>query len=167
MKNKIKHTQIIALFAFLLISLTQSLIAQTPKENIQDAIIGTWLMPDDEGIIEICKENELYKGKILWIKEREEDGSPLKDKENPVDSLQSRNVEGLKVMKGFKYEGDNLWSGGTFYAARKGKTVEPDFVLVDNNHLNIEISILIFSMTVELTRVDTAQFFEQLKIKEK
>jgi len=127
-----------------------------------DAIIGTWLMPDNEGIIKIFKDGRYYNGKIIWLKEKEENGAPLKDKENHVDSLRSRTVEGLEVMKGFKYQGDNTWSGGTFYAAKKGKEVEPDFVLEDKDHLNIEISIFIFSLTVELTRVDTTQFFLKL-----
>ncbi len=129
-----------------------------------DAIIGTWLMPDDEGIIEISKDGEFYNGKIIWMKEREEDGSPLKDKENPVDSLRNRTVEGLQVMTGFKYEGDNIWSGGTFYAAKKGKEVEPEFVLKDDNRLDIEISFFIFSLTVELKRIDTADFFSKMNI---
>ncbi len=136
-------------------------LAQIPLEET-DVIIGTWLMPEDDGIIEISKNGEFYNGKIIWMKEREEDGSSLKDKENPVDSLRNRTVEGLQVMTGFKYEGDNVWSGGTFYAAKKGKVVEPEFVLKDDNHLDIEISFFIFSLTVELKRVDTKAFFESI-----
>lgn len=145
------------LFLIMMFSINHLIIAQGGDAN---SIIGTWLMPDDEGIIEICKDDELYKGKILWIQEKEEDGSLLKDKENPIESLRNRNVQGIQVMKGFNYEGDNTWSGGTFYAARKGKEVEPEFVLLDKDHLNIEISIFVFSMTVELTRIDTAQYFQ-------
>ena len=124
------------------------------SQSSADAIVGTWRMPDNEGIIEIFKEGEYYHGKIVWMREKEEDGTPLKDKENPVDSLRNRTVEGLQVMSGFKFEGDNIWSGGTFYAAKKGIEVEPDFILEDENHLNIEISFFFFSKTVELTRID-------------
>ena len=137
-------------------------LAQTPLKEA-DAIIGTWLMPDDEGIIEIFKENGYYNGKIIWMKEKEEDGSPLKDKENPVDSLRNRPVEGLQVMDGFKYDGDNVWTGGTFYAAKKGKQVEPEFVMENENHLEIEISMFIFSISIELTRVDAQQFLSSQK----
>ena len=149
------------LFLIFTFSITYFTIAQD-SPNEADAIIGTWLMPDDEGIIEICKKDKYYNGKILWMKEIEEDGSPLKDKENPDESLRSRRVEGLKVMSGFSYEGDNTWSGGTFYAAKKGKEAEPEFVLEDNDHLNIKVSLFIFSITVELARVDTAQFFQNI-----
>ena len=123
------------------------------QNNEADAIIGTWLMPNDEGIIEIFKEGEYYNGNIVWMLEKENDGTPLKDKENPVDSLKTRLVEGLQVMSAFKYKGNSLWSEGTFYAAKKGIEAEPDFILIDKNKLNIKVSFLIFSMTIELTRV--------------
>ena len=133
------------------------------SENGADTIIGFWLMPEKQGIIEIFKDGDYYHGKILWMLEKEEDGTPLKDKENPVDTLRSRTVEGLQVMSGFKYQGDNIWSGGTFYAAKKGMEVEPDFVIEDEDHLNIKISIFIFSKTLELSRVDTSRFYQEMK----
>ena len=151
----IKKSLLLLIFIF---SVNNLSVAQTTEA---DAILGTWLMPDDEGIIEICKNDEYYGGKILWMKETEEDGSPLKDKENPVDSLQTRTVAGLKVMNNFKYEGNKTWSGGTFYAARKGLTAKPEFELINKNKLNLCVSFFIFSKTIELTRVDTAQFFQK------
>ncbi len=125
-----------------------------------DAIIGTWLMPEGAGIIEVMKEGETFSGKMLWMKEKEEDGSPLLDKENPDESLQNREVEGLNIISDFKYKGQNEWSEGKFYAVLKGKHVEPDFILVDKDHLNIEISFLIFSKTIELTRVDATEYMK-------
>ena len=125
-----------------------------------DAIIGTWLMPDGVGIIEVIKEGETYSGNMLWMKEKEEDGSPLLDKENPDESLQNRVVEGLHIMSDFQYKGENEWSDGKFYAVLKGKHVEPDFILVDKDHLNIKISFLIFSKTIELIRVDPTEYMK-------
>jgi len=145
-------------------SINHLTIAQHGEAN---SIIGTWLMPEDEGIIEICKDGEYYGGKILWMQKTEEDGTPLKDKENPEESLQNRYIAGLKVMNNFKYNGDNTWSGGTFYAAKKGIIAEPDFELMDHNHLNICVSFFVFSKTIELTRVDTAQYFQNKKAMEK
>ena len=147
---KINKVLLLLIFIFGINCLTMAQASQSSA----DAIVGTWRMPDNEGIIEIFKEGEYYHGKIVWMQEKEEDGTPLKDKENPLDSLRNRTVEGLQVMSGFKFEGDNIWSGGTFYAAKKGIEVEPDFVLEDENHLNIEISFFFFSKTVELTRID-------------
>ncbi len=153
-------TQKTLLLLILMFSLNYLNVAQTSEA---DAIIGTWLMPNDEGIIEICKDDKYFDGKILWMKETEEDGSPLKDKKNPVDSLQNREVAGLRVMNNFEYNGNNTWGNGTFYAAKKGITAEPEFELIDKNHLNICVSFFIFSKTIELTRVDTTEYFNNRK----
>jgi uncharacterized protein (DUF2147 family) len=150
----------VTILLVLLIFYGSSIVAQTTSYN-SDAILGTWLMPDNEGILEVFKENELYHGKIIWLKKTEDDGSPLKDKENPDENLRDREVIGLQVMNNFKYEGENIWNGGTFYAARKGREAEPDLILVNPNQLNIKISILIFSKTIPLTRIDTAQYFKE------
>jgi len=158
----IKNIFVIQGIIFLLIF--QSLSAQNRKSRA-DAIIGTWLMPDNEGIIEIYKDGNLYNGKIIWMQEKEKDGSPLKDKENPIDSLRNRPVEGLQVMTGFKYQGENRWDGGTFYAPKKGREVEPEFILIDKDHLNIKISIFIFSLTIELTKINKDAFLNKTNFK--
>jgi hypothetical protein len=142
--------------------LTQITIAQNLGKEA-DTIIGTWVMEDDMGVLEIFREGKCYNGKIVYMKKTEEDGTPLQDKENPVDSLKNREVVGLQVMNNFKYEGNNIWNEGTFYAALKGKEVEPDFILVNENRLNLKISFFIFSKTVELTRVDKKEYFNSMK----
>ncbi len=78
----------------LILTLTQITIAQDIK-NEADTIIGTWVMEDDMGVLEIFKEGTCYNGKIVYMKKTEKDGTPLQDKENPVDSLKSREVVGL------------------------------------------------------------------------
>ncbi len=160
--DKMKNKKMLALLFLFIFAINLSAIAQTVNA---DAIIGDWLMPDDEGIIQIYKDGNSYSGKIIWMKEKEADGSPLLDKENPVDSLQNRQVEGLQIMSGFEYKGKNTWDGGTFYAPKKGKEVEPEFVMEDNNNLNIKISLFIFSLTIELKRINTAEFLIKQKMK--
>jgi uncharacterized protein (DUF2147 family) len=133
--------------------LNQLLFAQDLQKE-ENMILGFWLMPDNEGIIEIYKVDNFYNGKIIWMLEKEKDRSLLKDKENPVDSLKNRPVLGIEVMRNYKYDEDGVWNGGTFYAAKKGKTLEPDFVRIDENTLDIEVSFFLFSKTIRLTRID-------------
>ena len=133
--------------------LNQLLFAQDLQKE-ENMILGFWLMPDNEGIIEIYKVDNFYNGKIIWMLEKEKDRSLLKDKENPVDSLKNRPVVGIEVMRNYKYDEDGVWNGGTFYAAKKGKTLEPDFVRIDENTLDIEVSFFLFSKTIRLTRID-------------
>ena len=147
----IKNSKVILIL--LIGMLNQLLIAQDLQKE-ENMILGFWLMPDNEGIIEIYKVDNFYNGKIIWMLEKENDGSLLKDKENPVDSLQNRTVVGLEVMRNYKYGEDGVWNGGTFYAAKKGKTLEPDFILVDKNTLDIEVSFFLFSKIIRLSKVD-------------
>ena len=151
----IKNSKVILILFFGI--LNQLLIAQDLQKE-ENLILGFWLMPENEGIIEIYKIDNFYNGKIIWMLEKEKDGSLLKDKENPVDSLQNRAVVGLQVMRNYKYDEDGVWNGGTFYAAKKGKTLEPDFVFVDENTIDIEVSFFLFSKTIRLTRIDKKHF---------
>ena len=138
----------------LFIGMLNQLVIAQDLQKVENMILGSWLMPDNEGIIEIYKAGDFYNGKIIWMLDKEKDGSLLKDKVNPVDSLKNRPVVGLEVMRNYKYGEDGVWNGGTFYAAKKGKTLEPDFILVDENTLDIEVSFFLFSKTIRLTRID-------------
>ncbi len=136
---------------FLLFLLFMSTVSgQSKSENL---ILGKWLMPDEMGTLEIFKCNNTFCGKIVKIEQRAENGGQLLDVENPVDSLKIRPVEGLQVMTGFKYAGNNKWINGNFYIPKKGKETSPEIFLTDEDHLNIKIHFFIFSKTVELTRV--------------
>ncbi len=143
-----------AIFSFFILSLG-SIAFFAQNVNEADLITGTWAMPNNDGIIEIFKSGDVYNGTIIWLKEREENGEPLKDKNNPVDSLKDKPLVGKQIIKDFKYKGNHTWSDGTFYVAKKGKTVEPDFILKDKDKLTLEISFLFFSKSIELTRLDS------------
>ncbi len=73
---------------------------------------------------------------------------------NPIDSLRSRSLIGLKIMSDFKQTGNNVWTGGAFYMPKEGKTVSPELTLLDSNRINVEISFFIFSKSVVLRRVN-------------
>ncbi len=82
-----------------------------------DAIIGTWMVPEKDAKVEIYKCGNEYCGKIVWLE------TDRKDTFNPDASLQSRSLNGVKIMSGMKYDaGDNEWNDGTIYNSRNGKT---------------------------------------------
>ncbi len=129
-----------------------SVVISAQSKN-EDLIIGKWLMPNKMGTLKIYKCNNHFCGKIIDMEQKAKNGGPLLDVENPVDSLKTRHVVGLQVMSGYKYAEKNKWIDGNFYIPKKGKEASPDFILIDKNHLNIKIHFLIFSKTIELTRV--------------
>jgi|PlaIllAssembly_1097288.scaffolds.fasta_scaffold31245_3 uncharacterized protein (DUF2147 family) len=95
-----------------------------------DDVMGRWLNQEKESIIEIAKCENLYCGKITWLKEPNYPADDKKgmagkqkiDRENPDPQLRSRSLNGLVILWGFKYAGDNVWEDGRIYDPRDGKT---------------------------------------------
>jgi uncharacterized protein (DUF2147 family) len=92
-----------------------------------DAILGKWLNEDQDAHIQIYQESGKYYGKIVWLKEPNEPdtGLPKLDDENSDESLQSRPIMGLILLKDFVYDGDDKeWEDGTIYDPKNGKTYD-------------------------------------------
>ena len=78
-----------------------------------DRILGQWITAGGESRVEIYMSDSVsYCGKIVWLRDPLKDGKPVADDKNPEDSLKSRPVLGLLILRGFTYAGDRVWSGG-------------------------------------------------------
>jgi uncharacterized protein (DUF2147 family) len=121
------------LFVFFIFSIL-SLYAQ----NNPDAVLGTWYNGSKESRIEIYKCGDKYCGKIVWLKEpNNEGGKPKADKNNPDTKLQSRPVMGMVLMKDFEYDAKNVWEDGEIYDPKSGKTYSCKMTLTDPNRLEV------------------------------
>ncbi len=81
----------------LLLFSTENMFAQKA-----DAIVGTWLIQDNDGHVEIFEKDGKYYGKIAWMKfPKDEDGNDKVDDLNPDPKLRSRKKLGLVIMQGF------------------------------------------------------------------
>ncbi len=121
-----------------------------------DDIIGIWLIEENEEAVEkveiyLC--DEMYCGKIVWLKSQEGVEFSITDENNKSNELRNRPLLGLEVMTGYKYNGDSVWCDGEFYAHRKGKTGSPKITLIDENHLRIQIKILFLKKSFVWKRV--------------
>jgi len=129
--------------------------AQEKNDNPED-VLGLWLTAKSESKIEIFKSDSVtYAGRIVWLKEpNDEDGKPKVDKKNSEDSLKTRPVLGLMIMRGFTYDGDNEWSGGKIYDPKSGNDYSAKFKLVDHNNMELRgyVVIPLFGRTEEWTR---------------
>ena len=97
-----------------------AVLAQTSEA---DAVIGTWLVQDKNAKVEIFKRGKKYFGKIIWLKEpNNEQGKPKHDKENPEEELRGRPILGLEMLRDFEYDEDNVWEDGDIYDPKNGKT---------------------------------------------
>ena len=117
---------------FVFVNCTLSVFAQK-----KDDILGKWLNPSGEGQVEIYKKGDKYNGKLVWIKDPNDDnGKPKLDIKNPNSSLHSRPVMGLEILKNFVFE-DGKWTDGTIYDPKTGKTYSCNLSLKENGQLNI------------------------------
>lgn len=129
-----------------------SLGVQAQKAN---AILGTWANPNGQDHILIFKRGDKFFGKLDWIKfPNDENGRPKTDKNNPDPALRSRPDLGLELLKDFSYDGDNVYSDGTIYDPKNGKTYSCKMTL-DGNILKIRgyIGLSLFGRSVTFTRV--------------
>jgi uncharacterized protein (DUF2147 family) len=132
------------------------LFAVNADAQTADAILGKWINPSGEGQIQIYKKGNLFFGKLAWIKEPDDKatGKPKLDVNNPDKSLQSRPVLGLELLKNFKFDGDDIYEGGTIYDPKSGKTYSCKMTL-NGNKLKIRgfIGISLLGRSEVWTRV--------------
>ncbi len=90
-----------------------------------DAVLGQWYTDAEKKdvVVEIYKDNDLYSGKVVWLKNpNEDDGTAKVDDENPDEARRNDPILGMNLVKGFTYKGKNKWAGGTIYDPNNGKT---------------------------------------------
>lgn len=88
----------------------------------QDDILGFWLNEEKDAKVEITKIDGKFYGKVVWLKEpNEEWGTPKVDDQNPDESLRNTPIMGLEILKDFVFDEDE-WNSGTIYDPDNGKT---------------------------------------------
>ncbi|GAB2692612.1 DUF2147 domain-containing protein [Mucilaginibacter koreensis] len=140
---------------FLLLSLFAMFFHLGAFAQQGDQIIGKWLNSSGEGQIQIYKKGSHYFGKLAWIKiPNDETGKPKTDQKNPNESLRSRPLLNLEILKDFAFDGDDVYEDGTIYDPKSGKTYSCKMTL-DGNKLKVRgyVGISLIGRTEVFTRV--------------
>jgi len=88
-----------------------------------DRLEGLWYNQEKTGKVLITKGTDgKFYGKVVWLKEPNENGKPKVDRMNVDPKLRSRPRLGLQVLAGFEKDGDDKYTGGTIYDPLNGKT---------------------------------------------
>jgi uncharacterized protein (DUF2147 family) len=89
-----------------------------------EQICGKWASTEKNLIIEVYRENNTYKARIIWFNS----GGDAKmmyrtvDDQNPDKLLRSRKVLGMSILKDLSYYPDkNTWEDGIVYDAKHGR----------------------------------------------
>jgi uncharacterized protein (DUF2147 family) len=141
------------------ISLLLLLILLSPltfsQDRDRDGILGTWLTAGGESKVEIYMcDSVTYWGKIIWLRDPLKEGKPVTDDKNPEDSLKSRPVLGLQILRSFTYAGDRVWNGGKIYDPKSGNDYSAKMTLEDEKNLDLRgfVVIPLFGRTEKWTR---------------
>jgi len=163
----LKHNICVSLILFFLLGTTSSLLALEA-----DDLVGIWKTADTEfgySHVEIYKEDDKYHGKVVFLSnptysEKEaksvkgaKEGELRKDLQNPDKELRDRNINGLKLVTGFKFNG-RQWLGGQVYDPESGKTYKGKMWLNKNKTLGLRgfIGVSVFGRSTVWTRVKKA-----------
>lgn len=104
-----------------------------------EEVIGTWLTQNKDGKIEVYKKGDKYCGKLVWLGKPidEKTGKPKLDRHNPDPKLRTRPLNGLELMYGFEYVGNNEWENGKIYDSSSGKTYSCSMKLNKKGELEV------------------------------
>ena len=109
-----------------------------------DDILGEWVTEDRECRVEMFKKGHRYFGKIAAIKQPNYlpgeingmDGQPRLDSNNRNESLRSRPLVGIELMKDFRFD-NGKWNGGSIYDPKNGKTYNCEISLAEDGMLQV------------------------------
>jgi uncharacterized protein (DUF2147 family) len=102
-----------------------------------DDILGVWSNGTEKGHIQIYKQNGKYYGKLIWLKQpNDEKGLPKVDKNNPNPAVRTKPLLGLIMLTDFKYE-DEEWADGKIYNPNDGKEYKAYMKLKDFHTLHV------------------------------
>ena len=109
------------LLCVILIALCNHTFADTNS----DKILGKWISTEGNLIVQVYKEKDLFKAKVIWF---DDSGSKKlsmnsrTDSSNPDVSLQKRKILGLEILSDLKYNPQtNRWEDGIIYDPQGGK----------------------------------------------
>lgn len=122
----------------------------------QDITQGTWYNEEKSAKIQFFKQGDKIFGKIVWLKEPNDNGKPRTDKENPDEKLRSRPLIGLVNLKNFTHANKSTWEDGEVYDPKNGKTYSCKMTLSGPTRLDVRgfIGISIIGRTSHFTKAD-------------
>ena len=115
------------------------LVSGCRAQNTPDAILGTWITKAGNCKIEVYKQSEEFKAKIVWLKEDNNGMNDYIDKKNPDPALRTRKLLGMDVVHGLHYDAEeNAYIDGVIYDARNGKKWDSVAWLTDDSLLKVK-----------------------------
>ena len=117
-----------------------------------DAIVGTWLTENRDSKVAIERTGNTFSGKIVWLQTPEPNGKPLVDAKNATAALRTRPIMGLEILSQFAPSTGGVWTGGTVYSPRNGRSYPAQLSITVDGKLDIRVKDGVFSKHLYWTR---------------
>lgn len=145
------------LMTFLVIGLSVVLMGFSGPGDNAEKLVGVWQPSDGRSYIKIDKIGNKFYGRIVWLKEpNDEDGKARVDENNPDESLRETPLKGYRILKDFVYnEEDGIWEDGTIYDPKNGVTYNCKIELIEENKIEVRgfVGTAVFGRTDVWTRL--------------
>lgn len=130
-----------------------STVAKATPVAAQD-ITGYWLTAQKATIVQFYKSGDKFNGKGVWSKQKDKNGRPLKDVNNPDKTKRNRNIEGIDLIWDLTYNPKtDTYEGGKIYQPNTGKTFNCKVKLDKNkNVMQVTGGVGFISKTLTWTR---------------
>ena len=112
------------------------LAAGTAAAAAPSDVVGRWKTESRGGIVEITECGQSICGRLV-SSEGLKANPALKDVNNKDESLRSRPLKNMLLLKGFTRKKDE-WSGGSIYNAEDGGTYKATITMQDPNRLKLK-----------------------------
>ncbi len=113
----------IMIISYYLFILTSPILSYSQYNS--NAILGKWMTIESNLEVEVYKQNDEFKAKIIWFDDTDDKSKPMTermDEKNPNPALRSRKWLGLDVLHNLRYyPDDNEWEDGKIYNCKTGK----------------------------------------------
>jgi len=90
-----------------------------------DKICGKWMATTKNLIVQVYKDGDDFKAKIVWFDDSDDKSRPLAtrtDSENPDKNLRDQKVVGMNILDKLVYvPQSNSWENGVIYDAMHGR----------------------------------------------
>lgn len=134
-----------------------ALFAFSNAAGDEDKLVGVWQPSDGRSYIKIEKIGNKFFGRIVWMKEpNDESGKPRVDENNPDESLRSTPLKGYRMLKDMVYNTeDAIWEDGTIYDPKNGTTYNCKIVLTADDQIEVRgyVGAAVFGRTDVWTRL--------------
>jgi len=129
-----------------------SLLVGALLQAVPDAAepLGTWLTEGGRSRVAVERCADRLCGTIVWVR----DDLSKVDARNEDEALRTRPIVGIRLIAGFKPDGEARWNGGTIYNPEDGRTYSAKMELADPRTLKVSGCVLFICKAQLWTKVE-------------